>query len=165
MKIIKFLLIIIGLATVVFFVTVFFVNIKDQNLIQENAEQYSMLNKKSLDYKAMKILFDSGCSYCHTNYPQSSIEGPADKKEIASIAQEAISDFNMTTLLATIKDNHLIPLKKLDDIQEVLENDSMPPPEFLVLHWASAISVDEKKVLYEWITEKKAQRQAANLTN
>lgn len=159
MKKTKIALITLGILTAAFIGAGVVTKMKDKEIAQQSLSYFDSLDKNSLDYKAMSILVNSGCAYCHTQDERFHTKGydSMDAGMINSIAEEAIQHFNMTLLLDSVINGNLVPAKKLEEIQEVLDDGSMPPAAFLMLHWASALSDDEKQTLYSWISEKQAQ--------
>jgi len=44
----------------------------------------------------------------------------------------------------------------LHEIEEVLEEDEMPPRKYRVMHWSSGLTAEEKKMILEWVEGSRA---------
>lgn len=42
-------------------------------------------------------------------------------------------------------------------IEHVIRNDSMPPAQYLLMHWTDSLSADEKQTMLAWIAEERAK--------
>ncbi|EGQ8084646.1 cytochrome-c peroxidase, partial [Vibrio parahaemolyticus] len=139
---------------------VYKVSYDDNQLSKKNMSQFHTLDPSTLDYRAIKILSDKGCSYCHT--PNSEMpfysQFPIAKQIMEHDVKNAIRHFDMTEFWHDIKNNQSISEVALARIEKVINDDSMPPSIYLTMHWSSNISEKEKDILLRWINEKRTDK-------
>ncbi len=49
--------------------------------------------------------------------------------------------------------SHETPLKDLKSLREVIEENDMPPFQYVLGHWDSMLTKEEQKKLYQWVEE------------
>lgn len=147
-----------GLLT--YFGSVYKVNQDDTQLAQKNLAQFSSLDPSTLDYQAMKVLADKGCTYCHS--PNSEMpfyyQVPIAKQLMEADVRTAMRHFDMTNFLDDVKRGGPISEVALARIEKVLNDNSMPPSLYLTMHWAANISDEERHILLQWIRTKRAEQ-------
>lgn len=110
------------------------------------------LKKLSEEYLSkVKPIFLRSCIDCHGESDRlpwyASIPGP--KQLINYDVTEAKAHLDMT------KDfpfgGHGNPLEDLKAIKKSIEEDTMPPFRYKIMHWDSPFSREEKEIVFEWI--------------
>lgn len=116
-------------------------------------------NKKTLQkinssyLKNVKLIFKQKCFDCHTNqthypwyYPI-----PGIKYLIDDDIQEAQKHLDMNDDFPF--GGHGSPKEDLEGIKKVVEDGEMPPLRYRLLHWGSALTEEEKTVVFKWVED------------
>ncbi len=118
---------------------------KDNN----KTDALKSINKAYL--KDIKPIFKVKCFDCH-----GSIESFPWYYKVPGIKQ--LMDWDMEESkehLDMRKDfpfvSHETPLNDLKSLKEVIEEDEMPPIQYILGHWDSYLTEDEKKQLFSWV--------------
>ena len=127
--------------------------------VKNNTTQLSELKKEQLNkinshyLKKIKPIFKDKCMDCHGSnhtlpwYAQ--IPGP--KQIIQQDIDEAKEHIDMSFDFPF--KGHGTPLEDLQAIDKSIQENTMPPLRYQLLHWNSSLSKDEKSILQEWILE------------
>jgi uncharacterized membrane protein len=125
----------------------------DKIEIQENNPRTEAAYKRvnELYIEKIKPVFKNKCFDCHSNstvYPWY-YKVPGVKQIIDKDIREAKEhlDFSSDFPFA----GHGEPLEDLEEVKEVLEEGSMPPWNYRLMHSNSSITTKEKKTILEWI--------------
>ncbi|MCB0327088.1 MAG: heme-binding domain-containing protein, partial [Bdellovibrionales bacterium] len=98
-----------------------------------------------------KSIFKQKCFNCHGIVDAlpwyAKIPGP--KQLIHQDIREAKEHMDMSEGFPF--QGHGTPLDDLEAIERVLEENSMPPLRYKVMHWRSGVTSKEKAVIQEWI--------------
>ncbi|MGF1799732.1 cytochrome-c peroxidase [Vibrio gigantis] len=158
----KIILSLVGLGIAAYLGSVYLVGKNDQKLAEQNLAQFSSLDKSSLDYQAMKVLTDKGCSYCHTGDSEMPFyaDWPIAKNLMDKDLQSGMRHFEITQLFNGVQGQEPISEVALARIEKVLYNDSMPPKIYQSMHWSAGISKEEKHTLLKWIRQTRADLHA-----
>lgn len=149
-----------ALAIVAYFTTVYVIYAFDRKLhkdaeIRINFNQIDPLSKSAFD-----VLNKNGCQYCHT--PNSALpfyaNFPIAKQMMQKDIHNGLREFDMTDLIKNIEKNAVISEVDLAKLKSVLIQNSMPPANFLLMHWNSHLSTDEKQILLHWIKQEHKKR-------
>ena len=99
----------------------------------------------------------TSCVDCHTQRIRKPIymKIPPASWLIADHIEEARSDFDMENEL--FRENASPSLHILEEMTEVLEEGSMPPFSYKLLHWDAGLSPEEREVLESWIRGARAR--------
>lgn len=121
---------------------------------QEQAQKLLNANRVENSHQsALQALADNGCQYCHTPsaempfYFKLPIVSDLMKKDVA----DGTRTFRLDRLIEGMKDPSKLSEADLAKLQRVIENDEMPIPAFVHLHWGSRPDADEKKAILDWI--------------
>ncbi|MGE4234100.1 MAG: heme-binding domain-containing protein [Bacteriovoracia bacterium] len=101
--------------------------------------------------KHIKPIFQKKCMDCHssnTRYPWYH-KLPGVKQMMEADIREAKEHMDMTGDFPF--KGHGTPESDLKAIAEALENDSMPPFRYRLMHWDSKLTEEEKKIILEWV--------------
>ena len=116
------------------------------------------INKQKLLYdeinisylKNVKPIFEKKCFDCHaekTRFPWYA-NIPGIKQMIAYDIKEAKKHLNMKNDFPFI--SHESPLKDLKSLQEVTQENDMPPFRYILGHWDARLTDNEKKKILLW---------------
>lgn len=152
----------VSLGIIGYLSTVAFVDKSDQQLAMSKLSTYSQLSETSLDYRAMKVLSDNGCSYCHTpNSPMPFYANfPVAKSLMEHDVAQGLRHFQLKPVLEQVHAQEQVSEVALAKIEGVLQDGSMPPKAYLSMHWRSDLSEEERQILLGWVAEKRLQRHA-----
>lgn len=107
----------------------------------------------------MALMYNNGCQYCHT--PNATLPFYADFPVIGEKIHQDIQRgnrvFALNNLLAGMKDARQLSEVDLAKLERVLENNEMPTSEFKKLHWGSGLTDAERKMVIDWIHQKRQQ--------
>lgn len=160
----KIILSLVGLGIVAYLGSVYLVGKNDQKLAEQNLAQFSSLDESSLDYQAMKVLTDKGCSYCHTGDSEMPFYAnwPIAKNLMDKDLHSGMRHFEITQLFNGVQGQEPISEVALARIEKVLYDDSMPPKIYQSMHWSAGISKEEKHTLLKWIRQTRADLHASS---
>jgi len=116
-------------------------------------ESYEKINRDYIDN--VKVIFANSCFNCHsssTEYPWY-YKFSFAKKVIDTDVEEAKIHLDLTNNFPF--KGHGTPLQDLDAIKSSIDEDTMPPLRYKLLHPSSALSDNDKKAVYEWIQRAK----------
>jgi len=105
------------------------------------------------------IVENSGCILCHSANPKLPYysKWPIIGDKIKKDASHAISRIDIHEIWMQFQNGKQINLTKLNEIEKVIQDKSMPPFSYTILRPGSAINSKEKKIILEWIAQQKAQ--------
>ncbi|MEO5971520.1 MAG: heme-binding domain-containing protein [Bdellovibrionia bacterium] len=119
-----------------------------------NESNVSSRKKLSDLYKQKaRPIFSKKCMDCHsstTNYPWY-YPLPGIKHYIDNDIAEAKKHLDMSNGYPF--KSHATPIEDLEAIKEVIQDETMPPLRYRLLHRKSKLSPDEKKIILEWTNE------------
>lgn len=100
--------------------------------------------------KDVKPIFQKSCFDCHSNSTQypwySSL--PGAKQLIRNDVNEAKTHLDMSVDFPF--KSHVSPKEDLEAIRDSVQEGSMPPFRYRILHWASALDAKEKAAILNW---------------
>ncbi|MCB0406674.1 MAG: heme-binding domain-containing protein [Bdellovibrionales bacterium] len=124
--------------------------------IEEPKESFEKKNLKSINQEyvlKVKPIFESKCFDCHginTEKPWYYVF-PGIKQMINHDISEAKEHMDMVNDFPF--GGHGSPREDLEALKETVENESMPPLQYKIMHWNSLLTKEEKKIISEWIGE------------
>ena len=121
--------------------------------VKENANAIREIDK---EYQAkIRPIFKKACYDCHTNKTKFPwyYNMPFAKQQIDSDIKEAKKHLE-------IKDSfpfggHGNPSEDLDAIGKSIDEGTMPPLKYQIMHWSSFLGDDEKEAILQWVKEGK----------
>lgn len=161
---------IIGTAAIGFFaylVSVYIVKIQDTSTANDRLENFTLNDKSSLDFQAMKVLAKNGCGYCHTNDTSLPFYAslPVAKDMIQKDVQKGLAHFDLSSVYHSVENFESVSGAALNKLERVVHEGSMPMANFRIMHWASGLSEDEEKILLDWIKEKRLKQNYGSPVN
>lgn len=140
-----------------YLITVYAVNNFDQQLSEQRLAKLDATKLDSLTHKALTIVNENGCRYCHTQDSEMPFYAnlPLAKQLMEQDVNMAQRQFNISALLEQAQAGKPISEVDLAKIESVLDDSSMPPSLYLSMHWASKLSDEERSTLKDWV---KAER-------
>jgi len=103
--------------------------------------------------KNIKPIFQNKCFNCHAEAKRlpwySKIPGP--KHLIQSDIREAQKHLDMREDFPF--KGHGTPLQDLEELEEVIQEDSMPPWYYRIMHWGAGLTPQEVERIQAWIDE------------
>lgn len=113
----------------------------------------------------VKKILKTKCANCHSMQ----VEFPwyADLPVARDVIQHDIEEgrqyFLMETEIFLKKDEHGLTLTEIPEVtlnrlESVIEDGSMPPFKYLVMHWDHALTPEDKKNLLDWIHELRGEK-------
>lgn len=124
----------------------------DKDKTKNNIIPDQVLQEINQNYlKNVKPIFQAKCFDCHstkTNYPwYYSI--PGIKQLIDSDIEEGLEHLDLTNDFPF--KGHAAPEEDMEELAEVLDEDSMPLLSYRIMHWDSKLTEKDKTVIREWI--------------
>lgn len=114
-------------------------------------EKIAKINE--LYVKSVKPIFKAKCLDCHGSGKKVpwyySIPGP--KHLMDYDMEEAKEHMDMSNDFPFA--GHGSPKEDLEELEEVIKENEMPPWYYKAVHWSSSPSEEEKKIILEWISE------------
>ncbi|PIR25216.1 MAG: hypothetical protein COX62_05405 [Deltaproteobacteria bacterium CG_4_10_14_0_2_um_filter_43_8] len=128
-------------------------NEKAKNAPELETASPSTLQSINLDYqKKVKPIFEAKCFDCHsknTVYPWY-YKVPGIKQLMDSDIEEGLEHMDMTNGFP-FAGHHPSAQKQLEELDEVLEENDMPPLQYKLMHWNSKLTPADKAVILDWI--------------
>ena len=115
----------------------------------KNKEVFNSINQAYVE--STKEIFKIKCFDCHakiTVFPWY-YKIPGIKQLMDYDMKEAKKHLDMSKDFPFI--SHESPVKDLKSLKEVIEEGEMPPIQYVLGHWDSRLTEDEKKEVLEWI--------------
>ena len=131
-------------------------DVKQPKVVKPNVEieeKYIKINQEYI--KTVKPIFKKSCFDCHGNttvYPWY-YKVPGVKQLIDDDVNEAKSHLDFSKDFPFI--SHGTPIKDLDAINKSINNESMPPFRYQIMHGDKKLTKDEIKQIKKWIRESK----------
>ena len=125
------------------------ITVKSELEKDKNKEVFNSINQAYVE--STKEIFKIKCFDCHakiTVFPWY-YKIPGIKQLMDYDMKEAKKHLDMSKDFPFI--SHETPLKDLKSLKEVIEEDEMPPIQYVLGHWDSRLTEDEKKEVLEWI--------------
>ena len=122
-----------------------------ETVVESNAtkENFKAINTSYL--QNIKPIFEVKCFDCHgtiETYPWY-YNVPGIKQLMDWDMEEAKKHLDMSKDFPFV--SHETPLKDLKSLKEVIEEGDMPPIQYVLGHWNSRLTKEEKKKLDEWV--------------
>lgn len=115
---------------------------------EDRAEMYANINRQYIDQ--IKPVFEKKCFDCHVKpmkFPwYYSI--PGIKQMIDYDIKKAKEHLDMSKDFPFL--SHETPFKDLESLRETTLKGSMPPTRYILMHWETRLTDDEKKVIIKW---------------
>ena len=129
------------------------IKVVQKELIKENKEKlaYRDINKNYL--QNIKPIFEKKCFDCHANtstYPWY-YKVPGVKQMMDYDMKEAKKHLDMSKDFPFL--SHETPLEDLKSLREVGVEDTMPPLRYVLGHWDSTLTKEEKQSVIQWSEE------------
>lgn len=122
--------------------------------INSNEDLQKIYQEINITYtQNVKPIFEKKCFDCHgkiEKYPWY-YKLPGIKQLMDSDIKEAKKHLDMSKDFPFI--SHETPLKDLKSLREVIEENDMPPFQYVLGHWDSRLTKEEKKKLYQWVED------------
>ena len=122
-----------------------------ETVVESNDTKENLKNINTSYLENIKPIFQVKCFDCHgtiKSYPWY-YNIPGIKQLMDWDMEEAKKHLDMSKDFPFV--SHEKPLKDLKSLKEVIEEDDMPPIQYVLGHWDSRLTKEEKKKLYEWI--------------
>lgn len=120
----------------------------------------SLLTAVNAEYlAAIKPIFKRACYDCHstqTRYPWY-YDVPGVKQWMDSDIREAMKHMDMTNDFPFR--GHGSPQKDFEAIRKVVQDNSMPPFRYKMMHWDAVMTDVEKEVVLKWVDENQKKMQ------
>lgn len=109
------------------------------------------------DSQLKAVVENSGCTLCHREQPQLPIysKWPLIGDKIKRDAAKAIEKIDIYQIWIQYKNGEPIDLVKLNEIEKVIQDHSMPPFSYTILRPGSAVNSKEKRIILDWIARQK----------
>lgn len=108
---------------------------------------------KTEERSKIEAIFKAKCMDCHsdqTNYPWY-FNLPIAKDIIQADVQKGKSFFHLQRDLFDYGNDKAIPKHVISRLKHVIEKDSMPIPQYKLLHWDKVITAPEKTQILAWL--------------
>lgn len=126
-------------------------NIKIEEVSKEKdikLERYKIINHDYL--KNIKPIFQAKCFNCHSNNTSFPFyyKIPGIKSMIDKDIKEAKKHIDFSDNFPFI--SHETPINDLKSLKKIAREGGMPPLKYIVAHWDSKLTKEEKKALLDW---------------
>ncbi|PWJ39172.1 cytochrome c peroxidase [Sediminitomix flava] len=111
-----------------------------------------------LNQTVKKIITDNGCMSCHAEkvelpfYAEFPVVGDLVKKDV----NQALKHANLSPVISALENDNAVSEVYLAKLEKMLEDNTMPPAQYQLMHWTNFISSDEKRSMQEWISQSRA---------
>jgi len=107
----------------------------------------------SPETKAIGKIFERKCLDCHSSRGQTPFYAsfPLIKRLISKDIQEGLEEFNFDTEFFNKQDGDYA-FKTLHHLEEVIEENEMPPAAYRWLHWTTRVSENERALILNWLS-------------
>ncbi len=118
----------------------------------------------STSQKALYVLEEAGCVMCHSKnakppfYANFPIAGSLVKADM----QMGLRSYDITDTVGAIKTGAKVSSTDLAKIEYAVDDGTMPPLRFKIVHWKSNISAAERKAVANWIVAERAKLNASS---
>ena len=110
----------------------------------------------------LAVLEQAGCVMCHSKeatqpfYAHVPIAGQLIKTDM----EEGLKHFDITPTIEELKAGKNVNETALAKIEHSINDNSMPPLRFSIVHWTSALNKAKKQVLLDWIASERKKLNA-----
>lgn len=143
-KLINWFLILL-LAVLVVFTAFYFANSETPSTQLKSSQQ------------VQEIMANGGCVSCHTENPI--LPFYAKWPVAGSIIRKDITDgwkkYDVTAVIEALKKEEAAPEADLAKLEDMIEENEMPPLQYAVVHWGSYINSAERDMFLNWINEQR----------
>lgn len=126
---------------------------KDANK-KERADLSVKLEQVGKSYQQLvQPIFQKGCLECHggnPNYPWY-YKIPGIRQLVDSDVAEARKHLDISKGFPF--KGHGSPKEDLEAIRDAIQEGTMPPFRYWVMHWNAKLSADEREVIYQWVEQ------------
>jgi len=128
----------------------------------DNSKAIALINQ---EYQNVIPLFRKACFDCHSN--ETKFPWYSQLPIISTIIENDISEAKSHLLIGTSFpfEGHGSPLADLQAIEKSINQGSMPPLRYQIMHWDSFLSADEKSKILNWVSEGVEKLKNRELTN
>ncbi|WP_279311894.1 cytochrome-c peroxidase [Acetobacter sp. AN02] len=125
----------------------------------EGAPRIGTAEKDPVARAAFGVMAEARCDYCHAkgvNLPfYFSI--PVAKQIMQRDLTQGLRHFRIEPVLSAMQKGEAPPYETLSRIEEVIRQNRMPPPQYLLMHWHAHLSEDQRKIMLDWIAQTRAK--------
>jgi len=124
-----------------------------KKVVESNATKEKLQSINSAYIKDIKPIFKIKCFDCHGTLENSPwyYNVPGIKQLMDWDMEEAKEHLDMRKDFPFV--SHETPLEDLKSLKETIEEDEMPPLQYVLGHWDSRLNKKEKKKLYKWVED------------
>lgn len=124
------------------------INTAESNQSEKRDELYSNINRQYLDQ--IKPIFEKKCFDCHANATKFPwyYSIPGIKQMIDHDIKEAKEHIDMSKDFPFL--SHETPFKDLQSLRQIGLKGGMPPLRYILGHWETRLTDDEKKSIIQW---------------
>jgi Cytochrome c peroxidase len=112
-----------------------------------------------LNERTLAVLEDGGCLSCHSANPKLPFYAnfPIAKDIVKQDVDLGYKFYDMEKVMADIKEGKAINIVDLTRIKRVLDNETMPPSKYYLVHWGSSITDSKAEIFNNYYNEQLAQ--------
>nr|WP_052671586.1 heme-binding domain-containing protein [Photobacterium kishitanii] len=139
---------------------VYAVHKEDVNLANKRLDALSLHNIDDLSAQAMRLLAEKGCADCHTlNSPLPFYaKVPGVKQTMQVDIDKANQSFELAPVVQAVEHHQAVSQVALAKLEFVIDNNSMPIPKYLAIHWPSGyLNSSDRQLLLDWIMHQRQQ--------
>lgn len=118
-----------------------------------------------LSEQALEIMTDGGCLLCHgTGQPMPFYANfPIAKGMIQEDIAQGMKYADLSDMFEKLRSGAPVSEVDLAKVEHVVANASMPPFEFAMMHWGSAITSAKSEILTKWIAQERTKNYATGI--
>ncbi|MDI2090016.1 cytochrome-c peroxidase [Commensalibacter oyaizuii] len=154
----KLILAVIVIGCVVYGGTVMYLNGFDHKTAPVLAEN-SPLRHDKVAMAAFDVLKEARCDYCHAekvNLPFY-FKLPIANTLMEQDRVKGLRNFRMEPVLAAMNEGKPVSLSALSRIEFVMQRNLMPPSLYLLMHWHSRLSAEQRDAVIKWVKQERKQ--------
>nr|WP_243429607.1 cytochrome-c peroxidase [Acetobacter sacchari] len=115
---------------------------------------------------AFNALDEARCDYCHTQGAALPFYAslPGAHQLMQHDLHEGLRHFRMEPVIEAFRKGEAPSEEQLSRIEEVIQQNRMPPAQYLLMHWHAHLSGDQRNAILDWVkAERRAHYQTAGV--
>jgi len=115
----------------------------------------SPTNKDPVALAAFNVISGARCDYCHTANAKLPFyfHLPVARQLMAHDLETGLRHFRLEPVLDSFRTGTPAGVEQLSRIEEVINQNRMPPPQYLLMHWHAYLTKSDRAAVIAWIDQ------------
>lgn len=104
---------------------------------------------------AFNAISEARCDYCHTQNVDLPFyfKLPIAKQLMSSDRERGLRHYRFESVIKDFQDGHPPTEEQISRIEEVINQNRMPPIQYLLMHWHAALSQSQRDAIIAWVQQ------------